>query len=536
MYDLASDLGIVQHGQLQEAAHGEPPAALPGTSHLLSAVPVQPGSHLLLTTPAPPLACVQRRWLARPHWAVAAAAAAAIGLDADAAGAVATRAVLPGGGRQGRAAAALAAAAAALPARFSGAGCRWAAAAGSACRPCRSRVCAAAPRQRCCGAAVLHALRDMMCKQPLQRLARSPRWCRAARLPPAADGAVADCLAAAEAAALSLRMAGMQLEQWGLQEAASPAETATHGPADGTPPSPSKAAAAALDQLQAEPQAEAGGGGDGDPAAAAAAAASKRKRSSGGRRGAGSGAGGSGGAAEGSAAAAAAAAADGAGGRQGPGKGLRHFSLKVCEKVESKGDTTYEEVANELIADLAAEVAAGEHAGRPVPSPSPLLLFGGKQPGPLQAAAGRVCGPCRAAPRLSCAGRLAGASLRAPRARSDAALPRPRPAPPALTAGTVEQLHDEKNIRRRVYDALNVLEAIGMINKNKKAIQWKGWPSVRPLRLPPPHARRAQPVWQSVRPSRLMCWCWPACRCANKLGRRGGRTAHGVAYCPPHPP
>ncbi|EFN59258.1 hypothetical protein CHLNCDRAFT_15459, partial [Chlorella variabilis] len=83
------------------------------------------------------------------------------------------------------------------------------------------------------------------------------------------------------------------------------------------------------------------------------------------------------------------------------GKGLRHFSLKVCEKVESKGDTTYEEVANELIADLAAEVAAG----------------------------------------------------------------------------TVEQLHDEKNIRRRVYDALNVLEAIGMINKNKKAIQWKGWPS-----------------------------------------------------------
>jgi len=31
-----------------------------------------------------------------------------------------------------------------------------------------------------------------------------------------------------------------------------------------------------------------------------------------------------------------------------------------------------------------------------------------------------------------------------------------------------------------VYDALNVLEAIGMITKNKKAIQWRGWPSVRP--------------------------------------------------------
>lgn len=50
---------------------------------------------------------------------------------------------------------------------------------------------------------------------------------------------------------------------------------------------------------------------------------------------------------------------------------------------------------------------------------------------------------------------------------------------PAPLAGLVEQLHDEKNIRRRVYDALNVLEAVGMIDKNKKQIKWKGWPSVR---------------------------------------------------------
>jgi hypothetical protein len=48
------------------------------------------------------------------------------------------------------------------------------------------------------------------------------------------------------------------------------------------------------------------------------------------------------------------------------------------------------------------------------------------------------------------------------------------------TAGTLEQVHDEKNIRRRVYDALNVLEAIGMISKVKKAIQWLGWPEVNP--------------------------------------------------------
>lgn len=31
---------------------------------------------------------------------------------------------------------------------------------------------------------------------------------------------------------------------------------------------------------------------------------------------------------------------------------------------------------------------------------------------------------------------------------------------------------DEKNIRRRVYDALNVLMAISVIRKEKKNIQW----------------------------------------------------------------
>ena len=34
------------------------------------------------------------------------------------------------------------------------------------------------------------------------------------------------------------------------------------------------------------------------------------------------------------------------------GKGLRHFSMKVCEKVESKGTTTYNEVADELVAEF----------------------------------------------------------------------------------------------------------------------------------------------------------------------------------------
>lgn len=41
----------------------------------------------------------------------------------------------------------------------------------------------------------------------------------------------------------------------------------------------------------------------------------------------------------------------------------------------------------------------------------------------------------------------------------------------------LQQQYDEKNIRRRVYDALNVLMAIEIISKEKKEIQWKGLPS-----------------------------------------------------------
>jgi hypothetical protein len=40
----------------------------------------------------------------------------------------------------------------------------------------------------------------------------------------------------------------------------------------------------------------------------------------------------------------------------------------------------------------------------------------------------------------------------------------------------MQQQFDEKNIRRRVYDALNVLMAMDIISKDKKEIQWKGLP------------------------------------------------------------
>ncbi|CAG9784455.1 unnamed protein product [Diatraea saccharalis] len=83
------------------------------------------------------------------------------------------------------------------------------------------------------------------------------------------------------------------------------------------------------------------------------------------------------------------------------GKGLRHFSMKVCEKVRNKGFTSYNEVADELV----LEFATGIHGS------------------------------------------------------SDS------------------QQYDQKNIRRRVYDALNVLMAMNIISKEKKEIRWLGLPT-----------------------------------------------------------
>jgi transcription factor Dp-1 len=82
-------------------------------------------------------------------------------------------------------------------------------------------------------------------------------------------------------------------------------------------------------------------------------------------------------------------------------KGLRHFSMKVCRKVEEKGKTTYNEVADELVREVMADRSLDEPRGK----------------------------------------------------------------------------FDEKNIRRRVYDALNVLMAMDIISKEKKEIHWKGLPN-----------------------------------------------------------
>ncbi|KAJ8372406.1 hypothetical protein AAFF_G00289810 [Aldrovandia affinis] len=85
------------------------------------------------------------------------------------------------------------------------------------------------------------------------------------------------------------------------------------------------------------------------------------------------------------------------------GKGLRHFSMKVCEKVQRKGITTYNEVADELVAEFSS---------------------------------------------------------------SD-----------NIVSPNDPHVYDQKNIRRRVYDALNVLMAMNIISKEKKEIKWIGLPT-----------------------------------------------------------
>lgn len=102
------------------------------------------------------------------------------------------------------------------------------------------------------------------------------------------------------------------------------------------------------------------------------------------------------------------------------GKGLRHFSMKVCEKVKEKGTTTYNEVADELVEEV-------------------TMIF---------------ISTNKFAMDINCF------------YKQEA---KDQPINPAS--------YDQKNIRRRVYDALNVLMAMNIISKDKKEIRWIGLPA-----------------------------------------------------------
>ena len=83
--------------------------------------------------------------------------------------------------------------------------------------------------------------------------------------------------------------------------------------------------------------------------------------------------------------------------------------MKVCEKVKEKGVTSYNEVADELVAEYCSFISANVSNAN-------------------------------------------------------------------SAANSIDSWYDQKNVRRRVYDALNVLMAMNIISKEKKEIKWIGLP------------------------------------------------------------
>lgn len=122
-------------------------------------------------------------------------------------------------------------------------------------------------------------------------------------------------------------------------------------------------------------------------------------------------------------------------------KGLRHFAVRVCKKVEQKGQTTYNEVADELVAEERTYRARAASSANSSANHSSMSFL------------------------------------------SDAASP----------------LVDEKNIRRRVYDSLNVLMAMQIIGKDKKLISWQGLDMARNV---PPVGADAELVKEMVEEKR----------------------------------
>jgi hypothetical protein len=61
-------------------------------------------------------------------------------------------------------------------------------------------------------------------------------------------------------------------------------------------------------------------------------------------------------------------------------KGLRHFSIKVCQKVEEKQITSYNEVADELVAEFESLVSTEGKVGGVLLNNRPVPLCVTKEP------------------------------------------------------------------------------------------------------------------------------------------------------------
>ncbi|MGH0142063.1 UNVERIFIED_CONTAM: hypothetical protein FKN15_075228 [Acipenser sinensis] len=134
------------------------------------------------------------------------------------------------------------------------------------------------------------------------------------------------------------------------------------------------------------------------------------------------------------------------------GKGLRHFSMKVCEKVQRKGTTSYNEVADELVAEFSTP---DNHI-----SPNDSHVYDQKN------IRRRVYDALNVLMAMNIISKekkeIKWIGL---------------PTNSAQECQNLEHVYDQKNIRRRVYDALNVLMAMNIISKEKKEIKWIGLPT-----------------------------------------------------------
>ncbi|XP_022669489.1 transcription factor Dp-1-like [Varroa jacobsoni] len=144
----------------------------------------------------------------------------------------------------------------------------------------------------------------------------------------------------------------------------------------------------------------------------------------------------------------------GRGGGSAGGKGLRHFSMKVCEEVRKRGKTTYNEVADALVNEFSERGSGAAGSG------SATAGGGAGGAGGCSSSSGGGGGNNNNNHGGSGSG---GASSAA--AAAD------------VSANGAGAGYDQKNIRRRVYDALNVLMAMGIIEKKHKEIHWLGLPT-----------------------------------------------------------
>lgn len=254
--------------------------------------------------------------------------------------------------------------------------------------------------------------------------------------------------------------------------------------------------------------------------------------------------------------------------------------MKVCEKVQRKGTTSYNEVADELVAEFSAadsHILPSESVSAPGRPPCRLSWVQRRPRNPGEAAPPPPVGAEEAPEPL---GRtfldpLVPGSCRIPVASvRSCGLCRGRPGSggsvwPRVCPGSgahvllctwswavwnpprLCQAYDQKNIRRRVYDALNVLMAMNIISKEKKEIKWIGLPTnsaqeCQSLEVPgcpgvlggpggAGHSRAApggDPGLEADGPGRVHSTSWPVGVLKNVVSTpRGGEA--GRRWCSP---